>query len=151
MADRCPRNPEGDAHYWIIDSRTGLAQCRYCDLQQKYDIDALIYPDYKEKPRTLSKPSTLKPAYVSQGNCVSLQFTVDIAMVEDLRMLKVNLEERLNTASHQVEVYRGIGYKQRDKKVKRSAMDIAERMQQDAQTLTRQVKALSHIIEGPKP
>lgn len=144
MAERCPQNPEGGGHYWIIDSRTGLAQCRYCEQQQQYDIDALIYPDFKEKPRTL------KPA-AAQATSISLQFTVDIAMVEDLKMLKINLEERLNTASHQAEVYRGIGYKQRDKKFKRSAMDIAERMQQDAQTLTRQVKALSFIIEGPRP
>jgi hypothetical protein len=84
------------------------------------------------------------------ASSVTLQFTVDVAMVEDLRMLKVKLEEQLNTASHQAEVYRGIGYKQRDRQYKRSAMEIADRMQQDAIALSRQVKAVSYIIEGPE-
>lgn len=144
MAEKCPGNPEGGGHHWIIDNRTGLAECRNCPARQQYDIDALIYPDYKEKPSRLT--SRVQVA----ASSVTLQFTVDVAMVEDLRMLKVKLEEQLNTASHQAEVYRGIGYKQRDRQYKRSAMEIADRMQQDAIALSRQVKAVSYIIEGPE-
>ncbi|MFA5376695.1 MAG: hypothetical protein WC455_13185 [Dehalococcoidia bacterium] len=141
MAEQCPQNPEGGGHYWIIDSRTGLAECRYCTERQQYDIDALIYPDYKERPRKVSAVVV---------NSVILQFTVDVAMVEDLRMLKVNLQEQLNTASRQAEVYRGIGNKQRDRNVKRSAIEIADRMQKNAGVLSRQVQAISSIVDGPK-
>ena len=140
MPDRCPKNPNGNTHYWIIDSRTGAAQCKYCERRQQYNIDALIYPDYTERPRVMSRSGQVL------ASSITLEFTIDVGMVEDLKNLKSRLEEQYSTVSHQAEVYKSISSKQTDSSIKKSAMDIAERMQRDAGTLARQVKVVSCII-----
>ena len=140
MPGRCPKNPNGESHYWIIDSRTGAAQCKYCETRQQYDIDALIFPDHKERPRQMSSSGQVV------ASSITLQFTIDVGMVEDLKTLKNKLEEQYSTVSHQAEVYKGIGAKQTDRGIRKSAIDMAERMQRDAGTLTRQVKAISCIL-----
>lgn len=140
MPGRCPKNPTGDQHYWRIDSRTGAAQCKYCEARQQYDIDALIFPDFTGRPKETTRGGR------ALASSITLQFTIDVGMVEDLKDLRSMLEEQYSTVSHQAEVYKGISSRQKDVGIRKNAQEIAERMQTNAGKLARQVRAVSCII-----
>lgn len=142
MPEGCPGN-HGRGHYWIIDGRTGEAACKYCPRRQKYDIDALIYPDYKGRPQDITTK-------VTRVRSVTLQFEVDRDMVDILKGLRTSIEEQLNTINHQARSYREIQRKAHDGDIKKKAMGVVKNMELSAGILARQLKAVSFILSGPK-
>ena len=54
----CPGSPNG-AHHQVIDGGTGIATCRYCDLQLKYELYGLD-EERDKKPEVLQMPANLK-------------------------------------------------------------------------------------------
>lgn len=142
MPEGCPGN-SGRGHYWIIDNRTGEAACKYCPLRQKYDIDALIYPDYKGRPQDIT-------VRVTRVRSVTLQFEVDRDMADALKGLRASIEEQLNTINHQARSYREIQRKAHDEDIKKKAMGVVKNMELSAGVLARQLKAVSFILSGPK-
>lgn len=143
MAEQCPLNPNEGGHYWIINSRTGLAKCHYCRAEAQYDIDALIYPNYKGKPRKL--PGGEKASVKS----IMLRFTVDVSMVEDLKDLKTNIEGQFTNAQLAEEDCRRRGHKERDISIRKEAREQADNWHSLAQKLGQQVRAVSLILNGP--
>ncbi len=141
MPQGCPGN-SGRGHYWVIDSRTGEAACKLCHLKQKYDIDALIFPDYKGRPQDITKG-------VIRVRSVTLQFEVDRDMVDTLKGLRTSIEEQLNTINHQAQSYREIQRRSRDRDIQNKAMGVVKNMELSAGVLVRQLKAVSLIIKGP--
>lgn len=142
MPEVCPGN-EGRGHYWIIDNRTGEAACKYCPRRQKYDIDALIYPDYKGRPQDIT-------VRVTRVRSVTLQFEVDRDMADALKGLRSSIEEQLNTINHQARSYREIQRKAHDEDIKKKAMGVVKNMELSAGVLAQQLKAVSFILSGPK-
>lgn len=142
MPEGCPGN-HGRGHYWIIDNRTGEAACKYCPRRQKYDIEALIYPDYKGRPQDITTK-------VTRVRSITLQFEVDRDMVDILKGLRTSIEDQLNTINHQARSYREIQRKAHDEDIKKKAMGVVKNMELSADNLARQLKAVSFIISGPK-
>ncbi|MDD5547072.1 MAG: hypothetical protein PHO67_07980 [Candidatus Omnitrophica bacterium] len=142
MPAGCPGN-SGGGHYWIIDSRTGEAACKYCPLRQKYDIDALIFPDYKGRPREFNGRHERKTLRTT------LQFEVDRDMIEALKGLRTSIEEQLNTINHQAQSYREISRKTSDRDIKNKAKVVVKNMELSAGVLAGQMKAVSLIVKGP--
>ncbi len=143
MPAGCPGN-SGGGHYWVINNRTGEAACKYCPCRQKYDIDAMIYPDFKERPRDFTgdqRPMVLLP---------TLQFTVDVDMVDALKGLRTSLEEQLNTLQHQVQAYKEVSRKTSDHEIKNQATNVVKNMEASASVVSRQLKAVNIIVCGPQ-
>jgi hypothetical protein len=143
MSAGCPGN-SGGGHYWIIDGRTGEAICKFCPCRQKYDIDALIYPDYKDKPQEFGG------GYKTSAFKATLQFTVDVDMVDALKGLRTSLQEQLNTVNHQVQAYREVSRKTSDREIKDKAGGVVKNMEANASIISRQLKAVSYIVSGTK-
>jgi hypothetical protein len=141
MPEGCPGN-SGGGHYWIIDGRTGEAVCKFCPRRQKYDIDAMIYPDYKGRPQDYSETNDVRALRAT------LQFTVDAEIVDALKGLRSSLQEQLNTVSHQVQAYKEVCHKTTSREVKDKAGGVVKNMESSASIISRQLKAVSFIVKG---